>query len=140
MLSDMYPGDRLAHTQFTRDANYSGYSYERFYTEMNSDILHRYWADDQDNLMDQLDDSYDKNGNWGYFIPYYRAFNESHCTCVLDFTDTTITDAGINMKDYILDFLDRDKALGRYYETPSDKELQRNYWYWDVLNYLMEHL
>jgi len=147
MLAEMYPDDKLAHTQFTMDGNYSSYSYERFYDEIvvtdpddpndaGMALIHQYWAEDQAVLMGM----YDQNDNQGYFIPYFRQFNESHCTCVLDFTNTDITGTGMDVKDYINDLLDNDKAVGSFYETPDPEELDDWYPYWDIIDFLMEVL
>ena len=91
MLADQYPNDRMAHAQFSMDANFSSYSYERFYPNSignppDMDIIHEFWQEDEGYLMGM----YDLTNNMGYFIPYFRPFNESHCTCVLAFDDTDI--------------------------------------------------
>lgn len=147
MLAEMYPADKLAHTQFTMDGNYSSYSYERFYPEIvvtdpddpmdpGMALIHQYWAEDQANLMGM----YDNYDNQGYFIPYFRQFNESHCTCVLDFTNTDITGSGMNMKDYINELLDEGRPVSSHYETPDPAELDQWYPYWDLIDFLMEVL
>ncbi len=144
MLSDYYlaKGDRLAHTQFSMDGNYSGYSYERFYPESigdppDLDVIHAYWQEDEQYLMDL----YDSTSNWGYFIPYYRPFNESHCTCVLSFDDTNIQSQGIDMKEYINDLLsDRAMSQMRYFEGYNWLDMNRPYWGWDLVDLLMELL
>ncbi len=144
-LSEEYPNDRLAHTQFTMDGNYSGYSYERFYpndidmNEDGADVIHDYWAEDQDYLMTLFDTLYSENGNMGYWIPYYRPFNDSHCTCVLSFDDTDITGTGMDMKDYIEDLIGSTGSMTnmRYYETPDPDELNKIYWGWELIDILM---
>lgn len=139
-LSHAYPGDRLAHTQFTMDAIYSGYSYERFHDGITPDEIHEYWAEDQAYLLGMYDDLYAGNNNMGYFIPYYRPFNESHCSCVLSFDDTDITGTGMDMGSYIEDLMDGNVNMGamRYYETPDPDELTKPYWGWELLDLLME--
>jgi hypothetical protein len=143
MISQRYAHDRIAHTQFSMDQNYSSYSYERFYEDIDLDTMLVYWADDQENLMDLYDGmltpSY-ANENTGYFIPYFRPFNESHCTCVLDFTDTDIAGSGMDMRDYVVALLDFDTPLESYYETPDPDELNRPYWGWELLELLLELL
>jgi hypothetical protein len=146
LLSEMYPDDRLAHTQFTRDGNYSGYSYERFYPydidldRDGLDIIHEYWAEDQSYLMGLYDELNQENNNTGYFIPYFRPFNESHCTCVFDFSGTIITEYDMNVKDFIRELMDFNIPMAdlRYYEEPNEDELNRYYPHWDLLNLLME--
>lgn len=138
MLAYLYPNDKLGHTQFTRDANYSSYSYERFYQHVpgfDIDHIHVYWSEDQHFMMGQ----YDKSANLGYFIPYYRPFNESHCTCVFDFTDTDIDEVGMDVKDYIVSLLG-DGQIQSHYENPDPEELNKPYWGWELINLLMEAL
>lgn len=138
-LAAFYPNDRLAHTQFTMDGNYSGYSYEAFNGCGQGecpDLVHDYWAIDQANLMGL----YDEYDNWGYWIPYFRPFNESHCTCILSFADTDITGTGMDMKDYINDLLKGDGPVPAYYEAPDPAEFDKPYWDWTLLDYLMELL
>jgi hypothetical protein len=144
MLADYYmgQGDRMAHTQFSMDANYSSYSYERFYPNSigsppDMDVIHAYWQEDEQYLMDL----YDQTSNLGYFIPYYRPFNESHCTCVLSFDDTDIQGQGIDMKDYINDLLgDRPMSQMRYWEGYNWLDMNRPYWGWGLVELLMEAL
>lgn len=143
MLAAIYPNDRLAHTQFSMDANYSSYSYERFYEESIGnapeplDVIHEYWQEDEAYLRALYDDT----SNLGYFIPYYRPFNESHCTCVLAFDDTDIAGTGMDMKDYINDLLNGVPMSNmRYYEGYNWWDMQRPYWGWELVDLLMELL
>jgi hypothetical protein len=140
MISALYPDDRIAHTQFSMDQNYSSYSYERFYEDIDVETMLEYWADDQANLMDLYDGLYYPSENTGYFIPYFRPFNESHCTCILDFTDTDITGTGMDMKDYIVKLLDFNAPLESHYEAPDPDELNRPYWGWELIELLLELL
>lgn len=138
-LSRQYPADKLAHTQFTMDGNYSGYSYERFYDYPPKEEIHAMWAADQGYLMAMYDDLFAENGNIGYFVPYYRPFNDSHCSCILSFDDTDITGTGMNVGDYA-DRLINDgagMAAMQYYEEPTEEELNRPYPLWDLLDLLM---
>jgi hypothetical protein len=137
-LSNKYLGDRLAHTQFTMDAIYSGYSYENFHDGITVDEIHQYWAEDQDYLLGMYE--YLQGNNMGYFVPYYRPFNESHCTCVLSFDDTDITGTGMDMGSYVEDLMDDNVSMGamRYYEPPDSDELTKPYWGWELLDLLME--
>ena len=135
-------GDRLAHTQFSMDGNYSSYSYERFYpasigSPPDMDVIQAYWQEDEQYLLDV----YDRTSNWGYFIPYYRPFNESHCTCVLSFDDTSIQGTGMDMKDYIKALLgESPMAQLRYWEGYNWLDMNRPYWGWELVDLLMESL
>lgn len=143
MIAAEFPNDRMAHAQFSMDANYSGYSYERFYPESITNapdpqaVIHEYWQEDEAYLMDL----YDTTDNLGYFIPYYRPFNESHCTCVLSFDDTGIAGTGMDMKDYINDLLGTvPMDQMRYHEGYNWVDLNRPYWGWELLDLIMELL
>jgi len=142
-LSIMYPNDKLAHTQFTRDAIYSGYSYDRFYDPVpTQEKIHEMWGYDQTYLLAMYEDLYYENENIGYFVPYYRPFNESHCSCVLSFDDTDITGTGMNVGDYANRLLDSRHTMEtmRISEEPNEEELTRPYPFWDLLDLLMSAL
>ena len=81
MVSQEFPGDQLAYTAYTRDYNYSRFSYERFLSPNDKESVLRYWKEDQDRLVAQL------NGlaNFSYFIPHARPINDSHCSTIITF-------------------------------------------------------
>lgn len=106
VLADQFPNDRLAHTHFRLDYNYSLYSYERFYeVDANGEIntfgdgmglggvglheerasdraaVYRMWWDDTVLLTRQ----FDARDNLAYFIPFYRETNDSHCLTIPGF-------------------------------------------------------
>jgi hypothetical protein len=101
VLSEEFPNDRLAATFFRLDYNFSLYSYERFWTLDQDEMLvehegdglgldehvsadrtgiHTAWWDDAALLRAQ----YDAPGrdNLGYFVPYWRQTNDSHCVTI----------------------------------------------------------
>lgn len=104
LLADLFPQDRLGFAFFRRDFNYSRYSYERFYTPMpTKEEIHAMWWDDTQKLMDQ----FDTRDNLSYYIPYWRAFNDSHCTIIgLSWQGTEIEEDGVDLHDYIEHVLD----------------------------------
>jgi hypothetical protein len=81
MVATEFPGDQIAYTAYTRDYNYSRFSYERFLTPNDQESVLSYWGEDQNNLVSQL------NGysNTSYFIPYARPLNASHCSTIITF-------------------------------------------------------
>ena len=93
-IAGRYPNDRLGHTHFWQDLNYSSYSYERFFPEIlnapdlatKEALIHQKWGVDTARLRTSL------NGlaNFGGYFPQFRALNESHCTTVLDFQNGDI--------------------------------------------------
>ena len=101
MLADEFPNDRLATTMFQLDYNYALYSYERFWTLDDGGDLVEYFGDDlgldQHVAADRTgihtawwDDiallraQYDADGrdNLGYYLPFWRQTNSSHCVTI----------------------------------------------------------
>ncbi|HYI00103.1 pectin acetylesterase-family hydrolase [Hyalangium sp.] len=81
MVATEFPNDQLAYTGYTRDYNYSRFSYERFRTPNDQASIHNYWKVDQDRLVAELN----LYNNFSYFIPYHRPINSSHCSTVITF-------------------------------------------------------
>lgn len=159
VLAEEYPEDRIALTQFRLDYNYSLYSYERFWERDGSDVflsdddttigldegdaldraaVYGLWDDDNTLLTDQ----YDGADNLGYYIPFWRTTNDSHCVTIPGLEEFTeeeavmlfITDfpklawAGselgdMNMRDYVDHLLDSDAPLDSYFDTEPNGPL-----------------
>ena len=118
-LADMFPEDRLSTIFFQRDYNYSRYSYERFYPEANSkDDIMGYWASDTKLLIGL----YNERPNLGFYLPYWRAFNDSHCVSIAAYLDTDIEELGIDLEDYVNELFDDNAPMGRYMESPQPGE------------------
>ncbi len=123
VLADYYPEDQLGITLFKRDANYSMYSYTRFFDldeedpDEFEDVM-GLWSEDIDLMTRQ----YDSRDNLSYFIPYYRNMNESHCTCIVTFAGTEFYDTGFDVGDYIDDLLDGDDETQSYYEEYNEED------------------
>lgn len=104
-LSARYPGDRLGHTHFWKDLNYSSYSYERFFPEIagapdqatKEALIHAKWNTDTSRLAARLSTL----GNFGGYFPQYRALNESHCTTVVDFKNGDIQTMSLELRHFI---------------------------------------
>lgn len=122
VLADEFPDDRIAVAFFRRDFNYSRYSYERFYepTPGKEEILEMWW-DDTQRLMAQ----FETRENLSYYIPYWRAFNDSHCTMVgISWDGTEIQEAGMDLGDYVDHVLDDSQPLQRWIESEQPNEDQ----------------
>ena len=126
-LSAQYPGDRLGHTGFQQDLNYSSYSYERFYDDtrnapnqaaLEAGLLSR-WAIDTGKLRAQLAGL----PNYGGYFPYFRVVNESHCTTIIDFDNGDIQEAGLELTDFINSVLNGSGAVLEGFET--DQQVDR---------------
>ena len=81
MVAVEFPGDQLAYTGYTRDYNYSRFSYERFYTPNDKESVLARWKQDQDRYLAELASL----PNFSYFVPHERPINDSHCTTVITF-------------------------------------------------------
>ncbi|ATB38391.1 hypothetical protein CYFUS_003825 [Cystobacter fuscus] len=81
MLAMEFPNDQLAYTGYSRDYNYSRFSYERFYTPNDQEAVLTRWKADQDKLVAELS----LYNNYSYFIPYERQINASHCSTIITF-------------------------------------------------------
>jgi hypothetical protein len=81
VVSQEFPGDQIGYTAYTRDYNYSRFSYERFLDPDDQETVLSFWHEDQDNLVEQF------NGmdNVSYFIPHHRPINDSHCSTIITF-------------------------------------------------------
>ena len=114
-IAGRYPNDRLGHTHFWQDLNYSSYSYERFFSEIlnapdlatKEALIHQKWAVDTERLRTALDGL----ANFGGYFPQFRALNESHCTTVLDFQNGDIQERGLELQNFIDSVLDGQGAV-----------------------------
>jgi hypothetical protein len=114
-LSARRPGDRLGHTHFWQDLNYSSYSYERFFPEIvnapnqaaKEALIHAKWAVDTTRLNQKLQ----ALPNFGGYFPQYRALNESHCTTIVDFNNGDIQERSLQLGHFINSVLNGQGAV-----------------------------
>lgn len=137
-LSVKHPNDRLGHTHFWKDLNYSSYSYERFYPEIynapdqatREQQIHARWDTDTGRLSQRL------NGldNFGGYFPPYRALDESHCTTIVDFKNGDIQAQNLPLKNFIYSVLDgQGKVLDASEQNDqADRAKPFNLLYWLV--------
>jgi hypothetical protein len=81
VVSQEFPGDQIGYTAYTRDYNYSRFSYERFLDPDDQETVLSFWHEDQDNLVEQ----FNTMDNVSYFIPHHRPINDSHCSTIITF-------------------------------------------------------
>ncbi|HET9621400.1 MAG TPA: hypothetical protein VFP84_08550 [Kofleriaceae bacterium] len=81
MVATSFPSDQIAFTAYSRDYNYSRFSYERFLTPTDKESVISFWQEDLDNLVPQLE----QFNNTSYFIPWERQINASHCSTIITF-------------------------------------------------------
>jgi len=137
-LSARFPNDRLGHTHFWKDLNFSGYSYERFYPEIanapnqaaKEALVHAKWDIDTGRLRTTLDGL----ANFGGYFPQYRALNESHCTTIVDFKNGDVQERGLQLKNFIDSVLDGSGAVLDASEAndAADRAKPFNLLYWTV--------
>jgi hypothetical protein len=137
-LSAKYPSDRLGHTHFWKDLNFSGYSYERFYPDIanapdqatKEARIHARWDIDTAHLSARL------NGldNFGGYFPQYRALNDSHCTTIVDFKNGDVQAQGLELKNFIDSVLDGNGKVLDASESSdaADRAKPFNLLYWAV--------
>jgi hypothetical protein len=101
MVALEFPSDQIAYTGYTRDYNYSRFSYERFMTPNDKESVLGYWDEDQDNLVAQLQGF----SNTSYFIPYSRPINASHCSTIITFIGSHACQA-MQKKKYWWEYLE----------------------------------
>jgi hypothetical protein len=109
-LAAKLPTDRLGHTHFWQDLNYSSYSYERFFPEIanapdqatKEALIHAKFRTDTERLKQTL------NGlpTFGGYFPQFRALNESHCTTIVDFENGDIQERSLELRHFVDSVLD----------------------------------
>jgi hypothetical protein len=80
--------------------------------------IHQYWAADTDLLVDL----YQTRDNLGYYLPYWRALNDSHCVSIASYIDTDIEELDMNLGDYIDELFNDNVPVGRYRESVQPGE------------------
>ena len=109
-LAAKLPTDRLGHTHFWQDLNYSSYSYERFFPEIanapnqatKEALIHAKFRSDTERLKQTLDSL----PTFGGYFPQFRALNESHCTTIVDFENGDIQERSLELHHFIDSVLD----------------------------------
>lgn len=98
-LALTFPADRFGFMLFTRDTNFSAFSYEKFFPDIadaptpqayKQALFSRWWPDIARwtaNLM--------AFSNVSFHVPYFRNVNDSHCLTIIDFSGTGIEAASI---------------------------------------------
>jgi len=117
-LADALPDDRLAVTFFQRDHVLPDYSYRAFFPGIDEEARLGLFRDDTDLFVQAAD----AKENLTYFLPYWRARLDSHCTTVIDYKGTEIQEANVDLHDLIQNLLDDDAPLEGYRESPQPGE------------------
>ncbi len=141
-LATRYPNDRMGHTQFWDDLNYSSYSYERFFDDIKNaptqalkeQRIHQRWYQDTQRLASELS----QYPNIGYYLPRYRAVNESHCTTIIEFANADIQEQGLQLDHFVNNVLNGSGAVMEASESDTQADYNKpfNLLYW-LLNQLL---
>lgn len=126
-LANRWPNDRMGHTHFWDDLNFSRYSYFRYYDDIRLEPDQKKreaaqlarWHKDTARLYAELGSV----SNFGAYLPRYRAVNESHCSTVVDFNNGDIQERGLEMKDFIMNVLEGSGKV----MTASESDTQADY-------------
>jgi hypothetical protein len=80
------------------------------------------WWDDTQELL-AVSDQHD---NLGYYIPFYRALNDSHCATIFGWvgTEIEVDGAEMNLFDYMEELLHGDGPVPSYVEPGPEGEYQ----------------
>jgi hypothetical protein len=140
-LSAALPADRLGHTHFWQDLNYSAYSYERFFADIQNapdqatreQLIHAKWATDTTRLKQRLATL----PNFGGYFPQYRALNESHCTTIVDFNNGDVQERGLELKHFINSVLDGSGTVLDASETSDAADRAKPF---NLIYYLIDSL
>ncbi len=123
-LAQKYPQDRFGYMVFQADANFSAFSYQKFYPDIANapnevarlQAIYARWTPDLQ-AWTAMNQSF---ANIAYHIPFMRQFNESHCVTIVDFSGTGIEDAGIaSVGSFVDAVLDRGPVMRN---TEVDRE------------------
>ena len=141
-LANRFPNDRMGHTQFWDDLNYSSYSYERFFDYIKNaptqaqkeQYIHQKWYQDTQRLASDLS----QYPNIGYYVPRYRAVNESHCTTIIEFANADIQEQGLQLDHFVNNVLNGSGAVMEASESDTQADYNKpfNLLYW-LLNKLL---
>jgi hypothetical protein len=115
ILAQEFPNDRMAITYFLRDYNYSRFSYERFYDGIDKAGILDLWGQDTALLVEQ----YDQYDNLGYYIPYFRTLNDSHCTTIFGFGGSEIDELDVGI--YADMVVNGEGPMPKYIDWDGDK-------------------
>ncbi|MDP3367853.1 MAG: hypothetical protein Q8S49_17700, partial [Pseudomonas sp.] len=140
-LSSNLPGDRMGHTHFWQDLNYSSYSYERFYPEIvnapnqaaKEALIKQRWATDTMRLRSQLASL----GNVGGYFPQFRNVNESHCTSIIEFANSDIQEQNLQLDNFVSSVLD---GSGQVLDASESSDVADRNKPFNLLYYLLDQL
>lgn len=143
-LAQTYPADRFGFMVFSRDTNFSAFSYEKFYSDISGApnprawreaIFSRWWPD-----LDRWRADLAGYANVSFHQPYFRNLNDSHCLTIIDFSGTGIESAGVDsLASFVDNALDRGAPM-RNVEPENRADFAQKLSPWVRLYKLLERL
>jgi hypothetical protein len=98
-LARLFPNDRLGYALFQQDADFSNFSYQEFFPDIKNatgdvqkQLINAKWRQDIGNWTTAMNQG---PSNLGYYIPYGRPVNMSHCLTIATFDGTGIDELWI---------------------------------------------
>jgi hypothetical protein len=128
-LALRYPADRFGYLLFQADDNFSRFSYAKFDPAIinapndaaRKALVNQRWRQDIGQWLPELA----RSNNVGYWAPFWRLLNDSHCLTIVEWSGTGIEERGYSsIKPFVNNTLDRGAAPLREYETDN---------FWDFL-------
>jgi hypothetical protein len=108
-LGRLFPADRFGYALYQVDDDFSLFSYLKFYpaiaalpADQQFAPVNALWRKDIANMTASIDAA---GGNVGYYIPYGRQVNKSHCLTIATFDGTGIVDYAIPSVETFLENL-----------------------------------
>lgn len=131
-LAERFPRDRFALTAYQRDLNYSLYSYAVWDPNITLQQIQTNWLTD----LQAIREDYESRQNMGYFMPYFRLDNCSHCATIPPLAHDAATIASTpwlgteidqnntdtNLREFVDQLLDNGQPIQRLFETDTSQD------------------
>lgn len=131
-LAERFPRDRFALTAYQRDLNYSLYSYAVWDPQITLEQIQTNWLTD----LHDIREDYESQTNMGYFMPYFRIDNCSHCATIPPLahdqetiasspwlgTEITGQNTDTNLREFVDQLLDNSQPIGRVFEADPSQD------------------
>jgi hypothetical protein len=129
-LAQRFPRDRFALTAYQRDLNYSLYSYAVFEPGITLEQIQANWAID----LERIQEEYESRANMGYYLPFFRIDNCSHCASIPPLAQTPeviatqpwlgteIAAEQTDLRGFIEQLLDNSQPVAREVETDGSRD------------------
>lgn len=114
-LGDRYPKDRFAVAVFQRDYNVSRFIIEPYVEDDSKENILAIFNNGLQGIRQILD----AKPNMHYYMPYFRAVNDSHCLTIFGEDGTDIPEYNITFKQWMEGLVNDDPNWKSYLESPE---------------------